>query len=131
MTGANVRATKANDVVEAGVEITGSDPPRRDSSAHAPDVVTGYTISVAECLTRLRRIEGQVRGIQHMIERSDGRIEVLTQIKSVTAALDSVALGVLDQHVRDCVARTSESGRDRVDEIIDDVAYAVARLRRT
>lgn len=88
-------------------------------------------MSVSDRLTRLRRIEGQVRGLQHMIERGDACIDLLTQIKSVTRALDSVAVGVLDQHVRDCVARTSDAGPARVDEMVNDVTYAVARLTRT
>ena len=91
-------------------------------------VVSGYAISVSDRVTRLRRIEGQVRGLQHMIERGDACIDVLTQIKSVDAALDGVAIGVLGQHVRDCVARASEAGPAGVDEMVDEVTYAVARL---
>lgn len=92
--------------------------------------MSGFPMSVSDRPTRLRRIEGQVRGLQHMIERGDASIDLLTQIKSVTRALDSVAVGVLDQHVRDCVARTSDAGPARVDEMVNDVTYAVARLTR-
>lgn len=93
--------------------------------------MTGYAISVRDRLTRLRRIEGQVRGLQHMIERGDPCVDILTQIKSVTSALESVALAVLDQYVRDCVARTSADGPARLEEMITDVTDAVARLTRT
>ena len=92
--------------------------------------MTGYAINLPDRLTRLRRIEGQVRGLQHMIERGDSCVDILTQIKSVTGALDSVALGVLDQHVRDCVARASQAEPARAFEPSDDVAHAVARLTR-
>jgi len=93
--------------------------------------VSGYAISVRDRVTRLRRIEGQVRGLQHMIERGDACVDVLTQIKSVTRALESVAIGVLDQHVRDCVAQTSADGPARLEEVIGDVTAAVSRLTRT
>lgn len=93
--------------------------------------MSGYAISVSDRLTRLRRIEGQVRGLQHMLERGDACVDILAQIKSVTGALESVAVGILDQHVRDCVARTSEAGPAALDEMISDVAYAVAMLTRT
>ena len=90
----------------------------------------GYAISVPDLLTRLRRIEGQVRGLQHMIERGDACIDILTQIKSVTKALDSVAIGLLDKHLRECVARASDAEPGRVEEMINDVAHVVARLTR-
>jgi DNA-binding FrmR family transcriptional regulator len=93
--------------------------------------VSRYATSVPDQLTRLRRIEGQVRGLQHMIERDDACVDILTQIKSVTRALESVAVGVLDQHVRECVARTSDAGPDQLDEMISDVAHALARFTRT
>lgn len=88
-------------------------------------------IIVADRLTRLRRIEGQVRGLQHMLERDDTCVELLTQIKSVTRALDSVAMGVLDEHIRDCVARASGAEPARVGELVNDVTFAVGRLTRT
>lgn len=93
--------------------------------------MSGYAINLPDRLTRLRRIEGQIRGLQHMLERGDSCVDILTQIKSVTGALDSVAIGVLDQHVRDCVARASVAGPARAEEMINDVAHAVARLTRT
>ena len=66
-------------------------------------------------LTRLKRIEGQVRGLQKMIEDERYCIDILTQISATTAALDGVALGVLEDHVRHCVR---EGGDEKVDELM-------------
>ena len=66
-------------------------------------------------LKRLKRIEGQVRGLQKMIEDERYCIDILTQVSATTAALDGVALGVLEDHVRHCVR---EGGDDKVDELM-------------
>ncbi len=92
----------------------------------------GYSMTRDDHLRRLRRIEGQVRGLQRMIEGDEYCIDVLTQIASVTKALQSVALGLLDEHVRHCV--THSQGRDgSVDEgdMIDEAMQAFERLLRT
>ena len=73
---------------------------------------------------RLKRIEGQVRGLQRMIDEERYCIDVLTQISAVNAALDSVALKVLEDHVAHCVR---EGGEEKVTELVD----AVARLVRS
>jgi len=94
--------------------------------------VRGYSISKDDYQKRLRRIEGQVRGLQRMIDEDTYCIDVLTQIASVTKALQSVALGLLDEHVRHCVAHSQ--GRDgAVDEgdMIDEAMQAFERLLRT
>jgi DNA-binding FrmR family transcriptional regulator len=75
-------------------------------------------------LKRLKRIEGQVRGLQRMIEEERYCIDVLTQISATTAALDGVALGVMEDHVQHCVR---EGGEEKVTELMD----AVARLVRS
>jgi len=72
-------------------------------------------------LKRLKRIEGQVRGLQKMIEDERYCIDVLTQVSATTAALDGVALGVLEDHVRHCV-------REGGDEKVDELMAALARL---
>ena len=74
-------------------------------------------------LKRLKRIEGQVRGLQKMIEDERYCIDVLTQISATTAALDGVALGVLEDHVRHCV-------REGGDEKVDELMAALARFVR-
>jgi DNA-binding FrmR family transcriptional regulator len=73
-------------------------------------------------LKRLRRIEGQVRGLQKMIEDERYCIDILTQVSATTAALDGVALGVLEDHVRHCVR---EGGDEKVDELMDALARFV------
>jgi CsoR family transcriptional regulator, copper-sensing transcriptional repressor len=75
-------------------------------------------------LKRLKRVEGQVRGLQNMIAEERYCIDILTQVAATRAALDGVALGVMQDHVRHCVR---EGGDEKVDELMD----AVARLVRT
>jgi DNA-binding FrmR family transcriptional regulator len=84
----------------------------------------GYTAEKAQLLTRLRRIEGQVRGVQGMVDDDRYCIDVLTQISAVQAALDKVALGLLDDHARHCVA--GEPSTEKTDELM----AAVGRLMR-
>ena len=73
----------------------------------------GYTATKDQLLNRLRRIEGQVRGIERMVDDDRYCIDVLTQISAVQAALDKVALGLLDEHARHCVIAGSEGERRR------------------
>jgi len=77
---------------------------------------------------RLRRIEGQVRGIEKMIDEDRYCIDILTQISAIQAALDKVALGLLDQHTRHCVIDGHGGGTP--DEMTAEVMSAVARLMR-
>lgn len=88
----------------------------------------GYTASKDQLLKRLRRIEGQVRGIEGMVEEDRYCIDVLTQISAVQAALDKVALGLLDQHTSHCVMG-AEEGAER-QERTDELMAAVGRLMR-
>jgi DNA-binding FrmR family transcriptional regulator len=89
----------------------------------------GYTINKDSYTNRLRRIEGQVRGLQRMIAEDRYCIEVLTQISSVTAALDAVALGLVDEHLRHCVANATRSGDEaESDRIITEATRAIERL---
>lgn len=87
----------------------------------------GYTMSKEEYLTRLRRIEGQVRGLQRLIEEDAYCIDVLTQVASATRALQSVAIGLLDQHMRHCVM---EAARSDADDAADRLTEAVAAVER-
>ena len=92
----------------------------------------GYTIAKDDYQKRLRRIEGQVRGLQRMIDEDTYCVDVLTQVATVTTALQSVALGLLDEHVRHCVAHSQ--GRDGVapeSDMIDEAMQAFERLLRT
>jgi DNA-binding FrmR family transcriptional regulator len=87
----------------------------------------GYTATKEQLLTRLRRVEGQVRGIEGMVEDDRYCIDVLTQISAVQAALDKVALGLLDDHARHCVIGGPEAQQD---ERTQELMAAVGRLMR-
>jgi CsoR family transcriptional regulator, copper-sensing transcriptional repressor len=79
-----------------------------------------YAYRRDELLGRLKRIEGQVRGISRMVDEEQYCVDILTQIAAVRAALDRVATGVLEDHVHGCVAEAmdSEQGRARLDELV-------------
>ncbi len=89
--------------------------------------VRGYTASKRQLEQRLARIEGQVRGIQRMVDEDRYCIDILTQISAVQAALDKVALGLLDGHARTCVASAEEQDWG---ERSDELMAAVGRLMR-
>ncbi len=92
----------------------------------------GYSINSDDYQKRLRRIEGQVRGLQRMIDEEAYCIDVLTQISSVTKALQAVALGLLDEHVRHCVTHTQgRDGTEPADDMIDEAMRAFERLLRS
>lgn len=86
----------------------------------------GYEMNKKALKDRLRRIEGQVRGLQRMIDEDTYCIDVLTQVTSVTAALRAVGMGLLDDHVRHCVKESIEQGNG--DEKVEELMAAVARL---
>ena len=87
----------------------------------------GYTATKDQLLTRLRRIEGQIRGIQGMVEDDRYCIDILTQISAAQAALDKVALGLLDGHAHTCVIGAEA---DQQDERTKEMMAAVGRLLR-
>jgi DNA-binding FrmR family transcriptional regulator len=88
----------------------------------------GYSASKDQLITRLKRIEGQVRGIEGMVEDDRYCIDVITQISAVQAALDKVALGLLDGHARHCVVDGHAEGTP--EELTDELMAAVGRLMR-
>ena len=88
----------------------------------------GYSATKDQLQKRLRRIEGQVRGIEKMIDEDRYCIDVLTQISAIQAALDKVALGLLDGHARHCVVGGQTEGEP--EELTDELMAAVARLMR-
>ena len=87
----------------------------------------GYAEHRADVLRRLRRIEGQVRGLQRMVETDTYCIDVLTQVSAASKALDSVALLMLDDHLSHCVA----DGGEVADEKLKEASAAIARLVRS
>ena len=91
----------------------------------------GYSLSMDDYLTRLGRIEGQVRGLQRLIDEDTYCIDVLTQISSVTKALQGVGVGLLDEHIRHCVRGAVEKGGTAGDAKIEEAVTAIERLLRT
>lgn len=91
----------------------------------------GYTMNKDDYRRRLRRIEGQVRGLQRMVDEDQYCIDVLTQVASVTRALQGVAMGLLDEHVRHCVADAVKTGPGQGDEKITEAIEAIERLVKT
>jgi len=86
--------------------------------------------SKGDLLKRLRRIEGQTRGLQRMVEEDTYCIDILTQVSATTKALESFALGLLDEHLAHCVAHAIETG-DGADEKLAEASRAIARLVRS
>ncbi len=80
---------------------------------------------------RLRRVEGQVRGIQRMVDEEKYCIDILTQVSAATKALQAVALGLLDDHLDHCVADAARSGGDEANEKLKEASAAIARLVRS
>jgi DNA-binding FrmR family transcriptional regulator len=91
----------------------------------------GYIASKEQYLARLRRIEGQARGLQKMVEEEKYCIDILTQVSAMTSALQSVALGLLDEHLNHCVVRAAAEGGDEADQKIKEASQAIARLVRS
>jgi DNA-binding FrmR family transcriptional regulator len=94
----------------------------------APTTPTrGYSATKDQLLTRLKRVEGQVRGIEGMVAEERYCIDVLTQIGAVQAALDKVALGLLDEHAKHCVVGADAGEQE---EKTEELMAAVGRLMR-
>jgi CsoR family transcriptional regulator, copper-sensing transcriptional repressor len=90
----------------------------------ATNQAPGYKASKEDLLTRLSRVEGQVRGVTKMVEEDRYCIDVLTQIQAAEAALNKIALGLLDEHVRNCM-RADEGASDKQ---VQELMGAVGRL---
>lgn len=91
----------------------------------------GYADTKEAHLKRLRRIEGQVRGLQRMVQEDMYCIDVLTQISAATKALEAVALGLLDEHLAHCVTNAIHTGGGEADAKIKEASQAIARLVRS
>jgi DNA-binding FrmR family transcriptional regulator len=90
----------------------------------------GYAQNKDDYLMRLRRIEGQVRGLQRMIEQDKYCIDILTQVSAATKALQAVALGLLDEHLSHCVTQAIAEGGDKATAKVREASDAIARLVR-
>jgi DNA-binding FrmR family transcriptional regulator len=93
--------------------------------------VHGYTANKEDYLKRLRRIEGQVRGLQRMVDEDNYCIDIITQVAAATKALQSVAIGLLEEHIGHCVAEAAVVGGEAADRKVKEAADAVARLVRS
>ncbi|MBA3742034.1 metal-sensitive transcriptional regulator [Sporichthya sp.] len=93
--------------------------------------MAGYSSTKDDQLKRLRRIEGQIRGIAKMVEEDKYCIDVLTQVSAATKALQSVALGLLDEHMAHCVVDAARVGGDEQAAKLREASDAIARLVRS
>jgi CsoR family transcriptional regulator, copper-sensing transcriptional repressor len=91
----------------------------------------GYTSDKDAVLMRLRRVEGQVRGLQRMVEDDEYCIDVLTQISAATKALQAVSLGLLDEHLKHCVSDALAQGGEGAEAKVREASEAIARLVRS
>jgi DNA-binding FrmR family transcriptional regulator len=93
--------------------------------------MVGYRGRKDDHLKRLRRIEGQVRGLQRMVEEDKYCIDVLTQVSAVTRALQSFSLELLQEHMGSCVVEAAAKGGREADEKVREASEAIARLVRS
>ncbi len=96
-----------------------------------PGTQPGYITEKQALLNRLRRIEGQVRGLQRMVEDDTYCIDILTQVSAATKALETVALSLLDEHLRHCVTDAARAGGTEAEQKITEASEAIARLVRS
>jgi CsoR family transcriptional regulator, copper-sensing transcriptional repressor len=94
-------------------------------------MAVGYSSTQQDYLARLKRVEGQVRGIHRMVSEEQYCIDVLTQISAVTKALQSVAVGLLDQHMHHCVAEAVAAGGSEGAAKITEATKAIERLLKS
>ncbi|QDO89978.1 metal-sensitive transcriptional regulator [Ornithinimicrobium ciconiae] len=88
----------------------------------------GYISDKPGYLARLKRIEGQARGIHRMVNEDTYCIDILTQISALTSALESVALGLLDDHLKHCVVSAAKAGGPEAEQKMNEASQAIARL---
>ena len=91
----------------------------------------GYISDKVAVLNRLKRIEGQVRGLQRMVEEETYCIDILTQVSAATRALENVALSLLNEHMHHCVADAARAGGEEADIKLAEASAAIARLVRS
>ena len=108
-----------------------STPDEGDAAPAEHKIHHGYSAHKSDHLVRLRRIEGQVRGIARMVESDEYCIDVLTQVSAATKALQSFALRLLDEHLDHCVRHAAESGGEEIDVKLQEASEAIARLVRS
>ncbi|MGK2855105.1 MAG: metal-sensitive transcriptional regulator [Microbacteriaceae bacterium] len=100
-------------------------------AAEEPVHQHGYITDKGNYLNRLKRIEGQARGISKMVDEEKYCIDILTQISALTSALQAVAIGLLDDHLKHCVVDAARMGGDDADAKINEATAAISRLVRS
>lgn len=131
--------TDVTDATDVAHVTTGTaDPAGADGTADHDHGVHGYHKQKDEHLKRLRRIEGQIRGLQRMVDEDVYCIDILTQVSASTKALQSFALQLLEEHLRHCVATAAvelrsrgPQGGDEIDAKVKEATQAIARMLRT
>jgi CsoR family transcriptional regulator, copper-sensing transcriptional repressor len=103
----------------------------RNQEAAVKKIEPGYITGKQAHLNRLRRVEGQIRGLQRMVEDDSYCIDILTQVSAATSALETVALSLLEQHLRHCVTDAVKAGGEEAEEKVTEVSAAIARLVRS
>ncbi|MFB9346700.1 metal-sensitive transcriptional regulator [Streptomyces heliomycini] len=131
-TGTGANAPSSPDTTDV-TDVTGGAP-----VTDVTDIVTdhdrgvhGYHHQKQDHLKRLRRIEGQIRGLQRMVDEDVYCIDILTQVSASTKALQSFALQLLEEHLRHCVADAAVKGGDEIDAKVKEATQAIARMLRT
>ncbi|MDX3644647.1 metal-sensitive transcriptional regulator [Streptomyces sp. MB09-02B] len=126
-TGAGAEVPSAVDGVERGGEPGAESGVVTDHDRG----IHGYHHQKGEHLKRLRRIEGQIRGLQRMVDEDVYCIDILTQVSASTKALQSFALQLLEEHLRHCVADAALKGGAEIDAKVEEATKAIGRLLRT
>ena len=108
-------------------DTTGGYIPRMDLTNNPP----GYRDNKQAVLKRLRRVEGQVRGLQRMVDEDTYCIDVLTQVSAATKALQAVALALLEDHLSHCVTHAIAAGGPDADDKVREATAAIERLVRS
>jgi DNA-binding FrmR family transcriptional regulator len=99
---------------------------------HAPTETThGYVQHKADLLKRLRRIEGQARGLQRMVDEDQYCIDILTQVSAMTSALRAVSIALVEDHLHHCVVEAARAGDDEARVKVDEAVAAISRLVRS
>ncbi|WP_130177204.1 metal-sensitive transcriptional regulator [Cryobacterium sp. SO1] len=111
--------------------MTTADHPADQTADHTHDGPHGYISNKDDYLKRLRRIEGQARGLQGMVTDDKYCIDILTQVSAMTSALQSVALGLLNDHLSHCVVDAVAVGGDEAELKLKEAGDAIARLVRS
>ncbi|WP_030268714.1 metal-sensitive transcriptional regulator [Streptomyces sp. NRRL B-24484] len=123
--------TRTEDTSTPGTAPGGDDVTAEAGAAHPHGGPHGYSAQKNEHLKRLRRIEGQIRGLQRMVDEDVYCIDILTQVSAGTKALQSFALSLLEEHLRHCVAAAAEQGGAELDGKVAEATAAISRLLRT